>query len=144
MKKTIKKLIDSEVFRYLVFGGLTTLVSIVTYWLFSAMLSGDGEISVIDIQAANVLSWIFAVTFAYITNKFFVFGQGSLKPKTLVREILSFVAARLFSLVAECLWLFVTTAYLGINDKISKIIGQVFVVVINYVFSKVFIFKKEK
>ncbi|MCD8089464.1 MAG: GtrA family protein [Clostridiales bacterium] len=139
----IKKLYRSEVIRYLFFGGLTTVVGVGTYWLFSNALSVDGEITPLAVQLANFLSWILAVAFAYITNKLFVFESKSFKPSFLVREAGAFVSARVFSLVVEALWIFVTTL-LGLNDKIAKIIGQFFVVVINYVLSKLFIFKKEK
>lgn len=139
----IKKFISSEVFRYLFFGGLTTVVSLVSYFLCSEALSVGGEISQTAILISNIFSWVFAVAFAYVTNKFFVFDSKSLKPYVLLKEAASFFSARIFSLIVECLWLYVTTG-MGMNDKLSKVIGQIFVVVINYVLSKVFIFKKEK
>ncbi len=139
----IKKFFKSEVIRYLFFGGLTTVVSIGSYWIFSAALSAGGEISPLGVQSANLLSWVLAVTFAYITNKIFVFESKSFKPSFVIKEAGAFVSARIFSLVLEAVWLLVTTL-LGLNDKIAKIIAQFFVVVINYVLSKLFIFKKEK
>ncbi|MCD8158457.1 MAG: GtrA family protein [Clostridiales bacterium] len=140
----IKKLYNNEVIRYLFFGGLTTVVSLGSYWLFSYLLSVEGEISTLNIQISNFLSWIFAVAFAYITNKIFVFKSKSFKPNFLLREISSFVSARVFSLVVEAVWLLVTTTLLGLNDKIAKLIGQIIVVIINYVLSKLFIFKKKE
>ncbi|MCD7905101.1 MAG: GtrA family protein [Clostridiales bacterium] len=141
--KLIKKFFENEVIRYLFFGGLTTAVSILSYRLFSNALSSGGEITALGIQIANLLSWVLAVAFAYITNKIFVFKSKSFKPAFLAREASAFVSARIFSLVVEALWLFVTTKT-GLNDKTAKIAGQFFVVVINYVLSKLFIFKKEK
>ncbi|MCD7854969.1 MAG: GtrA family protein [Clostridiales bacterium] len=143
MKDKILKIIKSEIFRYLFFGGLTTIVSIGSYAIFSNALSAEGKISPLGVQLANVFSWILAVTFAYITNKLFVFESKSFKPEVIKREAASFAAARLFSLGVEALWLFVLT-YLGVNDKIAKVSGQVFVVILNYIFSKLFIFKKDK
>ncbi|MCD7875486.1 MAG: GtrA family protein [Cloacibacillus porcorum] len=143
MKDKILKIIKSEIFRYLFFGGLTTIVSIGSYAIFSNALSAEGKISPLGVQLANVFSWILAVTFAYITNKLFVFESKSFKPEVIKREAASFGAARLFSLGVVALWLFVLT-YLGVNDKIAKVSGQVFVVILNYIFSKLFIFKKDK
>lgn len=143
MKDKILSIIKSEVFRYLFFGGLTTLVSIASYTLASVALSVNGKISPVGVQLANIFSWILAVAFAYITNKFFVFESKSLKPEVLKKEVSSFVGARLISLAAEALWLFALT-YAGLNDKVAKISGQVFVVVLNYIFSKLIIFKKGK
>lgn len=143
MKDKILKIIKTEVFRYLLFGGLTTIVSIGSYAIFSNALSADGKISPLGVQLANIFSWILAVAFAYITNKLFVFESKSFKLEVIRREASSFAAARLFSLGVEALWLFVLT-YFGVNDKIAKITGQVFVVILNYIFSKLFIFKKDK
>ena len=144
-KKTdIKKIITSEVFLYLFFGGLTTVVSIASYWFFSSVFGSDGAVTSLEIQISNVLSWILAVSFAYVTNKIFVFKSKTHGLGELRREAGSFVGARLFSLVVECLWMFVTTA-MGMNDKLAKLIGQIFVVILNYILSKLFIFnKKEK
>ncbi|MCC8014944.1 MAG: GtrA family protein [Eubacterium sp.] len=125
------------------FGGLTTVFSIVSYAVFSYARSADGKIAAFGGQLANVFSWILAVAFAYITNKLFVFESKSFKLDVIKTEAVSFAAARLFSLGVEALWLFVLT-YLGVNDKIAKISGQVFVVILNYIFSKLFIFKKDK
>ncbi len=141
MEDKVLKIIKSEVFRYLFFGGLTTVVSIGSYAVFSYALSADGKISVFGVQLANVFSWILAVAFAYITNKLFVFESKSFKLDVIKTEAASFAAARLFSLGVEARWLFVLT-YLGVNDKIAKISGQFFVVILNYIFSKLFIFKK--
>lgn len=143
MKDKILTVIKSEFFLYLFFGGLTTIVSILSYAAVRSALSVNGEVSAAGVQLANVVSWILAVTFAYITNKFFVFKSKSISPKLLKKEIPSFYGARLFSLLVEALWLFILTA-IGINDLIAKISGQVFVVILNYIFSKLFIFKKEK
>ncbi len=143
MKDKVLRIIKSEIFRYLFFGGLTTIVSIGSYAIFSYALTVDGKISAFGVQLANVFSWIFAVAFAYITNKIFVFESKSFKLDIIRTEAASFAAARLFSLGVEALWLFVLT-YLEVNDKIAKISGQVFVVILNYIFSKLFIFKKDK
>ena len=122
-----------EIINYLIFGGLTTVVSIVTYALFA-------KVFYIDYLISNVLSWILAVLFAYITNKIFVFES---KSKKNVKEITSFFFFRIISLVMEMIILYIFVDMLHIDDLITKIIAQVTVIVANYVFSRVFVFKKD-
>lgn len=136
------KFIKSEVFRYLFFGGLTTIVSLGSYFIAARLISGGGELSTLQAQVANVISWVFAVAFAYITNKIWVFNSKTTALKDIVREIVSFVGARIFSLVVESGWLALSMELMGMNDFVAKVIGQVVVVVLNYIFSKLFIFKK--
>ena len=134
----LNKLLDlykkyKEIINYLIFGGLTTVVSIATYALFAKVFH-------IDYLISNVLSWILAVLFAYITNKIFVFES---KSKKNVKEITSFFFFRIISLVMEMIILYIFVDMLHIDDLITKIIAQVIVIVSNYVFSKVFVFKKD-
>lgn len=121
-----------EIINYLIFGGLTTLISIVTYALFAKVFN-------IDYLISNVLSWIIAVLFAYITNKIFVFES---KSKKNIKEITSFFFFRIVSLIMEMIILYVFVDMLHIDDLVTKIIAQVIVIISNYVFSKVFVFKK--
>ena len=122
-----------EIINYLIFGGLTTLISIITYALFAKVFH-------IDYLISNVLSWIIAVLFAYITNKMFVFES---KSKKNIKEITSFFFFRVVSLIMEMIILYVFVDMLHIDDLVTKIIAQVIVIVSNYVFSKVFVFKKD-
>ncbi len=121
-----------EIINYLIFGGLTTLISIITYALFAKVFH-------IDYLISNVLSWIIAVLFAYITNKIFVFES---KSKKNIKEITSFFFFRVVSLIMEMVILYVFVDMLHIDDLVTKIIAQVIVIVSNYVFSKLFVFKK--
>lgn len=128
-----------EIISYLFFGFLTTIVSFGTYVLFAnTFLAGKSDL---DIQIANVLSWICAVIFAYITNRIFVFKSKTIGKERL-KEIFNFVSARVFSLLVDMLMMYVLYSVMHINDTISKIIVQFVVVVMNYVLSKVIIFKK--
>lgn len=138
----IKDFIKSEVFRYLFFGGLTTIVSLGSYYLAALAISGGDEMTSLQVQAANIISWVFAVSFAYITNKLWVFNSRSSDLRVILREVTSFVSARIFSLAVEAGWLFLSVELMGINDFAAKVIGQFVVVVLNYIFSKLFIFKK--
>ena len=122
-----------EIINYLIFGGLTTLISIVTYALFTKVFH-------IDYLISNVLSWIIAVLFAYVTNKIFVFES---KSKKNIKEITSFFFFRVVSLIMEMVILYIFVDMLHIDDLVTKIIAQIIVIVSNYVFSKVFVFKKD-
>ena len=126
-----------EIINYLVVGVLTTIVSLVTYYI--CVLTIFNPEDALELQLANIISWICAVLFAYITNKIFVFKS---KNKNILKEITSFVSARVLTLLLDMLIMFVMVTTLGINDKISKLVVQVVVTILNYVFSKIFVFKK--
>lgn len=132
---SIKKIVNKETFLYLVFGGLTTVVDFVVYLLLTNFS--------VNYMIANVVAWCFAVIFAYVTNKTFVFNSKSKDKETLFDEILDFVSARLFSLVFSLIFIYIAVTLLGANELIAKIFSSVFVVIINYVLSKFYIFKKE-
>ena len=129
-----------EVLLYLIFGGLTTVVNYISMWLFYELLG----IRVLDALGANTLAWIVSVAFAYVTNKLFVFESRDLSQKTLLREIISFVAARLISLGAESAVIYIGVTVLGGNLWIIKLLASVVVVILNYIFSKLIIFRKQK
>lgn len=141
IKRLFSKVLNRETISYLVFGVLTTVVCLVSYELIKLLLTGGGELSTLQMNIANVGSWIIAVAFAFVTNKFFVFQSRSVSFKTLMKEIPSFVGARLLSLGFEIVWMNVTVGLLHINDSVAKIGAQFGIVVMNYVFSKLFIFK---
>ena len=128
---------NKEVLMYLLFGGLTTVVSILSFWFLTSVLN-------IDALIANVISWILAVTFAYMTNRTWVFQSKATERNAIIREILSFFGGRLATLGMEELILFVFVTKLGWNSMAVKIVAQVAVIVANYVISKLFVFKKEK
>jgi len=127
--------VNRETILYLFFGIVTTLINYAVY--YPCRWIG------IDYRIANILAWIVAVAAAYITNKIFVFESKSYAPQVLFREIATFTAARVFSLVCEMAFLMLTVEVLHANDLIMKLIAAVFVVILNYIFSKLFIFKKE-
>lgn len=137
INKFIEKFFTREVISYLVFGVLTTIVNFVFYWLFT-------DICGIYYITANVISWVFAVAFAYVTNKLFVFESKSWELSLVAKEVLSFGAARVLSLLFETGFLALTVEVMNVPKLIAKVIAAVFVVIINYVASKLFIFKKKK
>lgn len=128
-----------EIINYLFFGFLTTVVSFGTYVLFAnTFLAGKSDL---DIQIANVLSWICAVIFAYVTNRIFVFKSKTIG-KEKVKEVFNFALARVFSLLVDMFMMYILYSVMHIDDTISKIIVQFVVVAMNYILSKVIIFKK--
>ncbi len=120
-----------ELFNYLIVGGLTTVVSIVTYYIFRLFIE--------NYEICTVLSWIFAVLFAYFTNRKYVFNSNE---SNILKEFLTFVSSRILSLLLELFTMFILVDLIGVNDKISKIFVQFIIIVVNYVFSKLFVFKK--
>lgn len=128
-----------EIFNYLIVGGLTTVVSLVTY--YGSVLTFLNPDNAIQLQIANILSWVCAVTFAYVTNRIFVFKS---KSKNIVKEVTSFVSSRVLTLLLDMGIMFLFVTVLHLNDKIMKLVVQVLVTILNYVFSKLFVFGKKK
>lgn len=124
-----------EVILYLVFGVLTTAVNIVVYYIFNDMLG-------IHYLAANAVAWVLSVLFAYITNRIWVFESRNTAFSAVAKEIMLFTGCRLFSGVVDMGVMFVGVDVLLCNSMIMKVISNVIVVVMNYVFSKLLIFKK--
>ena len=136
--KKIKELIvkHRELLLYVIFGAATTAVNFVVFYGMEKQ-TGTGAYLI-----NNVIAWLAAVIFAYVTNKLFVFRVKSWAGKVVVRELVQFFGARVFSLAVEeaGLWLFVQL--LQMNTMIAKLVLAVVVVVLNYIFSKLVIFKK--
>lgn len=130
-----------EIINYLIFGILTTIVNlIVKYTLLFTILEASNAI---ELQISVIISWIAAILFAYFTNKTFVFKS---KTKNKLKEFINFIIARFSTLLLEMfiMWFFVT--FLKLNSVlyviIFTLISQVTVIIGNYIFSKLFVFKK--
>ena len=138
MMKKILALIEKyyDILSYLFFGVLTTVVNYLIYlpcynvWGFSATLS-------------NVIAGVAAVAFAYLTNKPFVFKSNDWSAKTVVPELTKFVGCRLGSGVMETIIIFVTVDILCWNGNIMKLFTNVMVIVVNYLASKLLVFRKK-
>lgn len=126
---------NKETILYLFFGAFTTLVNIVSYLFFTRVIP-------FNFMVANALAWILAVLFAYVTNKFFVFESKKVEIRFLFKEFLSFVSFRLLSGIIEMVIMYVMIDLLFVNDIIVKIFTNVVVIVLNYLFSKMIIFRK--
>ncbi len=140
MINIIKKLIreNSEIIAYLIVGVLTTVVSWLAYALLRLVLDMENPVQV---QVAVIARWLAGVIFAYFTNRRFVFHS---KNPEILEEALKFTGSRVATLLLDMviMWLMVTV--LGINDWISTLVSTVLVVVLNYVFSKLLVFRKKE
>lgn len=135
MKNLIKKFLNRETVSYLVFGVLTTIVNYASYELCKWLG--------VHYTVSTVAAWVLAVAFAYITNKLYVFESKSFEKNVLLREISAFVGCRLFSGLCDLGFMILAVELLSMNDSIAKLASNVFVVIINYIFSKLFIFRKK-
>lgn len=133
---------NKSVLLYLFFGVLTTAVSFLAAWLSKEALEavdfGKNTVSV----ASSVFSWICAVTFAYITNRIWVFESKVSGRKQLFYEAVSFYGGRVFTLIVETLMMWIGYSLIGANYWLTKIIANVVVLILNYIISKLFVFKK--
>lgn len=125
-----------DVFTYLVFGVLTTIVNYLVYLPVYNLLGLSAALS-------NVIAWVVAVAFAYLTNKPFVFKSHDWSSKTVIPELTKFVSCRVASGAAETLILLVTVDILNWNGNLWKLVTQVMVVVLNYFASKFLVFRKK-
>ena len=126
-----------EIINYLVFGGLATVVNFVTYFIVARLIGIDEVLS-------SGISWFFSVLFAYITNKLFVFESKTDGIKAVLIEMGSFFLARIVSGILCDVGAFaIMVRVFNINDLFAKIVTQVMVVIVNYVFSKLIIFRKK-
>lgn len=121
---------------YLFFGICTTIVNIITYYLSAHILS-------LSVILSTCLAWLVSVIFAYITNKWWVFESKSLRLKAVIQEFLSFTGCRLFTGACDLLIMLIFVDSLGMDDLFVKIASNILAVVLNYIFSKMIIFKRK-
>ena len=136
----MKKLIELvrkyyDILAYLFFGVLTTVVNYLIYLPCYNMLHLSASVS-------NVIAWIFAVVFAYLTNKPFVFGSHDWSAKTVIPEFGKFVGGRVASGLMETVIIFLTVDLLHWDGNIMKLVTSVLVVILNYITSKFIAFRK--
>ena len=122
---------------YGIFGVLTTAINIITYNICYGALQ-------ISNVAANVIAWILSVLFAYITNKLFVFESKSFKASVLFREMVSFFGCRVATGVLDLVIMYVAVDVLLLHAMLWKVISNVLVIIINFVLSKLIVFKESK
>ena len=150
MKELLKKIFNRETILYVVFGAMTTLVNYAVFYVLDRLFGMT--------HVSNVAAWVAAVSFAYVTNKLFVFESKSWAPAVVRKEVVGFAGARLFSLGVEELGLLIfinfchfdrfvwrVTPGFSVGGKMLTKIGlSVIVLVMNYVFSKFIIFRNKQ
>ena len=124
-----------DILAYLVFGVLTTVVNYLVYLPCYNLLEMSAAVS-------NVIAWAVAVAFAYLTNKPFVFRSHDWSAKTVIPELTKFVGSRIASGALETGIIFLTVDLLAWNGNVMKLLTSVIVVVLNYIASKVLVFRK--
>lgn len=135
LKKLYKKY--KSLILYIFFGICTTFVNIASFWFMAHIFNFKAVFS-------SIVSWIFSVIFAYITNRGWVFEARATGAKNIFREIYSFFACRFATGALDCFIMFLCVDIFGFNDMIIKVLSNVIVVVLNYVSSKIFVFKNTK
>lgn len=138
MINKIKKvyLQHKEIINYLVFGTLTTIVTLSVYYIITHTILNPKK--AIELQIANVISWTCGFLFAYITNRKFVFESKKDKKK----EFILFFLSRISTLLLDMVIMFIFVTLLKLNDSVFKLVSQVMVIVSNYILSKIVVFKK--
>lgn len=134
MKGLLRK--NRELISYLVFGVLTTAVNYITYLLFAPLFATT--------TIPTAIAWILSVIFAYITNRIFVFRSTARGWKALLFEVVSFFGARVLSGVLDVVFMWIFADYMGFDDKWMKLISNVFVIIFNYIASKLVVFRKKE
>ena len=140
MYKKIKELYFKykELINYLIVGVLTTIVALAVYYI--CVLTFLDPNNKIELQIANILQWIAGVTFAYFTNRKYVFES---KEENKIKEASEFVLSRLITLFMDMFIMWFGVSVMHGNDKILKLVSQVVITIANYVFSKLFVFRKK-
>lgn len=136
IEKIKQKLFTREIILYLVAGVLTTIVNIISYHIFCNIIGIESLIS-------NGIAWVLSVLFAYVANDKFVFVQEKMTKQQEFKKFVKFITARLFSFGVDEVGMFLFVEIVFIHNIIAKIIMNVIVVILNYIFSKVFIFKNK-
>lgn len=136
MKKILAKLYENSVVRYVFFGGCTTMVNLISFYVMRKLH--------VELNTANLISIILAILFAYVVNSRFVFQDGCRTLKDHIRPFCKFISARLATMVIEVLGVWLLVEQMGMNDMIGKFLTQFVVMVLNYIFSKFFVFTTGK
>lgn len=127
----------SEVISYLFFGVLTTLINLATFWILSIVFN-------LETIAATVAAWIIAVAFAFITNKIWVFKSKTKTNQETTKEAVMFVIARLITLGIEVFLMWLMVDNFKQDKLIWKLLCNIITVILNYLFSKLIVFKERK
>lgn len=136
----MKKLYDSigkEMFMYLFFGVVTTIINLIVYYIFNIWLG-------VNVGISTTIAFICSVIFAYITNKLYVFESKTKTVKEVVNEMIKFFSARIFTYFVDLFLMILFVDKLNFNSLLCKILVNGLVIIINYLLSKLIVFKKSK
>ena len=123
-----------EIILYLIFGVLTTVVNIVVYFICSRFLY-------LDVLSSNIIAWLLSVLFAYFTNRKFVFKSKAEEISTILKECINFFLGRLGTGILDTVIMFVSVDLLAFNDVVMKVLSNIIVIVLNYLISKLLVFR---
>ena len=120
---------------YGIFGVLTTIINLLIFYILDRLG--------VNVYLNNSIAWIISVLFAFITNKLYVFNSKDTSYEIIIKEGFAFFLARIFSYFVDMFTIFMIFQVMGINKIIAKIISNIIVIIINYLLSKIIIFKKK-
>lgn len=143
MNALCKKLINKETVSYIFFGVLTTVINLIASYAMLKLCLAFTSNQIVSTNVATAVAWIIAVLFAFITNKIFVFQSKQMGMDVLLKEGAAFFGGRLFSLLFEVVWMNITVNVIHMDFMVSKVIGQIVIVIMNYFISKIFVFKNK-
>ncbi len=119
---------------YLIFGVLTTLINVGTYWVVAHPMG-------YSVMVSTIIAWILAVLFAYITNRRWVFNSTATTSSTIIKEFAAFITCRITTGIFDGLSMFIFVDVFHFNDVLIKLLANIIVIILNYIASKLIIFK---
>lgn len=122
---------------YIVFGVLTTAINIIAFFVCSRLMN-------LGLIPSNVIAWILSVLFAFVTNKIYVFNSKNYNFSVVLRELIDFVISRGATGILDLGLMYLFVSIIGIEDMISKIVINIIVIILNYILSKLYVFKNKK
>ena len=125
-----------ELFAYLFFGGLTTLINIVSYGILNVLFD-------LPVAISNIIAWFLSVLFAYATNRKYVFHSEKVTHKEILKECVNFFAGRISTGIFDTIFMIITVTLLNLPNFIMKNASNVIVIILNYIISKLIVFKKK-
>ncbi len=126
-----------DIILYLFFGVCTTLINTLSFWVMAHPIGAD-------VIPSTIIAWIIAVLFAYVTNRKWVFHSEATNPQMILKEMISFFGCRFATGVIDLLCMFIFVDILSWNDVLIKFAANILVIVLNYIASKLIIFKRQK
>ena len=122
---------------YIVFGVLTTAINIIAFFACSRLIN-------LGLIPSNIIAWILSVLFAFVTNKIYVFNSKNYNFSVVLRELIDFVISRGATGILDLGLMYLFVSIIGIEDMISKIVINIIVIILNYILSKLYVFKNKK